>query len=86
MPNYRLNAETGRYKVKGNPVTLIHTLEYVKRRPLLWIVAFTTNFGPPFLGLILSGIPGFIVGLALAAICFFSGRHAVRRVIERRIR
>jgi hypothetical protein len=86
MVDYKLNAKSGSYEVKESPVTLIHTLKYVKRNPLLLAVAFVLTFGAPFLGLVLVGVPGLIVGLVLAIICWFLSPLTLKRVIERRIR
>ena len=84
MGDYKLNAESGDYKSKGSPVAFTHSWEYVKRKPLLLTVLVVLTFGGPFLGLVLVGIPGEIVGLVLAFICWLLGPRAVERVIERR--
>ena len=84
MVDYKLNAESGSYKVKGSPVTFTHTLKYVKRKPLLLTVLVILTLGGPFLGLVLAGVLGVIVAFVLAIICWVLGPLAVERVIERR--
>lgn len=84
MVDYKLKAESGSYKIKGSPVAFTHSWEYVKRKPLLLTVLVVLTFGGPFLGLVLAGVPGVIVALVLAIICWLLGPRAVERVIERR--
>lgn len=70
MTNYKIEAESGSYEVKGSPVRFTHSLEYLKRHPLLLTLLIVLTFGGPFLGLVLAGVPGVIVALVLAIICW----------------
>jgi len=86
MADHKLKAESGSYEVRGSPVAFTHSWEYVKRKPLLLILLIVLTFGGPFLGLVLAGVPGVIVALVLAIICWVLGPLAVERVVERRTR
>ena len=86
MADNKLKAESGSYEVKGSPVTFTHSLEYVIRKPLLLIPLIVLTVGGPFIGLFVAAVPGFIVALVLAIICWVLNLFAVKRVIERRTR
>lgn len=86
MTDYRIEAESGRYEVKGSPAEVTHSWEYVKRKRLLLTLLIVLTFGGPFLGFVLAEVPGVIVGFVLAGICWILGPLAVQRVIERRTR
>lgn len=83
MADHKLKAESESYEVKGSPVTLTHSWEYVKRKPLLLIPLIVLTVGGPFLGLFVVGVPGVIAGLVIAFICWFLSLRAVERVIIR---
>ena len=82
MTNYKLKAESVKYKYTVGRASFTYTLEYIKRRPLLLALLFILTFGPPFLGFVLVGASGVIVGLVIAIICWFLSTLAVQKVIE----
>ena len=84
MTDYKLEADSGRYEVKGSPVRFTHSWEYMKRKPLLLTLLIVLTFGGPLLGLVLAGVPGVIAAFLLAIICWVLGPRAVERVIELR--
>jgi hypothetical protein len=54
---------------------------YEKNRALLWVIVAVTVISP-FLGLLLAGIPGVIVGLLLGGASYLLGPHAATKVRE----
>lgn len=59
-----------------------HTREYYERHPVLLSVVICITLGSPFLGLVIAGWGGVIVGLIVALLAFFLGVHAITRVRE----
>jgi hypothetical protein len=86
MTDYRLKLDGGYIEDKLSPLSLTHSWQYVKRRPLLLALLIVLSFGSPFLGLVLAGIPGVLVGLVVAVIGWVLGPRASERIIERRTR
>lgn len=63
--------------------SLTRSREHVKRHRSLFAVLVVLTFGAPFLGLVVAGISGVVVGLVVSAITWFMGPYAAERVIER---
>jgi hypothetical protein len=59
---------------------LVH--EYRERHPVLFPLVLAITIGSPFLGLVLAGWLGVVVGLAIAILTFFLGLSAVTKVRE----
>ena len=56
--------------------------EYLQqRRPLKWTLAAVT-VGSPFVGLIVSGVPGVLIGLIVGMASWYAGPRAVMKVQE----
>lgn len=56
--------------------------EYYEKHPVLLPVVVLITIGSPFLGLVLAGGLGVIVGLVIGGAAFFLGLRAVTRVRE----
>jgi hypothetical protein len=85
MANYKLKAEGGQYEYEGGPVTFKHTLEYIKKDPLLFGLLLVLTFGGPFIGFVATDWVGVGIGLVNAIICWYLSHRAVKTVIEHRI-
>jgi hypothetical protein len=57
-----------------------HTREYWEKHPVLLPVVLAIVLGSPFLGLVLAGWAGVLVGLAISVVGFVVGLFAVTRV------
>jgi len=58
------------------------THEYYERHPILLPLVLAISIGSPFLGLILAGWIGVVVGLVIAVVTFILGLRAVTNVRE----
>lgn len=59
-----------------------HIHEYYERHPVFLPIVIGITIGSPFLGLILAGWTGVVVGLFIGLIAFFLGLRAVTKVRE----
>jgi hypothetical protein len=71
---------TGRVSVVGHRPTLRLTREFYERHPVLFPLALALTFGAPFLGLVLAGWAGVLVGLVLSGLCFLAGLRGMTKV------
>jgi hypothetical protein len=62
-----------------------HVHEYYERHPILLLIVFAITIGSPFLGLVLAGWVGVIVGLVIGLFAFVLGLRAVTKVREIRV-
>jgi len=66
--------------VEASRWTKIRT--YWERKPALLLLILTVALGSPFLGLVLVGWPGVLVGLAFSLVSLLIGFFAVTRIRE----
>jgi hypothetical protein len=59
-----------------------HIREYYDKHPVPLTLVIVITFGSPFLGLVLAGWAGVIIGLVVSVISFFLGFRAVTKVRE----
>jgi hypothetical protein len=71
---------TRRITVTGHRPTLRLTSEFNEWHPVLLPVAVALTVGAPFLGLVLAGWPGVLVGLVLSGLCFLAGLLGITKV------
>lgn len=57
-----------------------HTREYWEKHPVLLPLVIIIVLGSPFLGLLLAGWVGVVVGIAVSVMGFVVGLYAVTRV------
>ncbi len=56
--------------------------EYYKRNPYAHTTVAVIALGSPFVGLVLGGLPGVLVGLVLSGISYWFGRSASKAIHE----
>ena len=71
----------GTVTFKGS-LSLKRRREFLEKRPLTMWLLIVLTFSSPFIGLVLSGWPGMIVGLIIALLAFVLGPYAVMKVVE----
>jgi hypothetical protein len=69
--------------VGGGRASVETQRSFSERNRKAFIVIIVITVGSPFVGLLVSGIPGLLIGLVLSAISYFLGPNAVTEVVEK---
>ena len=64
-------------------VSWIKTRKYYEKNPRALTIVAVIAVGSPFVGLVVAGPPGVLIGLALSGISFVAGLYAVTKVLDR---
>lgn len=59
-----------------------HRHEFIRKNPLVNLIALLLTFGSPFLGLVVAAAPGLLIGLVIGLIGYRIGPLAAERIIE----
>jgi len=66
----------------SDSVGWISRREFYEKNQTLFIMIVAITIISPFIGLVLAGIPGIVVGLLLGAVSYILGPHATTKVRE----
>jgi uncharacterized oligopeptide transporter (OPT) family protein len=77
---YTLKAETGQFRVTGSDARLSRIRTYWERRPVLCVAVVLITLGSPFVGLMVAGLTGALIGLVLSVAGLIGGIFALTRL------
>ena len=81
MRHYTVNIAASGLQMRGSLKWGMTKEYYKKNKPLYWCVLLITVVSP-FLGLVVAGMLGVVIGLVVGLLTFVLGLNAVTKVLE----